>query len=141
MHLSLSKRSRRETLVEVLVRRGAACAILQAMLKREIQRGVREVLQRSPVRSRVRRVALFGSQLHGDARRDSDIDLLIEFTAPVSLLDLAGMELDLKERFCRNVDLRTPKSLSKYFRNEVLAEAEELYKNICDLSRMPFSKV
>lgn len=98
------------------------------MLKREIRRQVREMLQKSPVRARVRRVALFGSQLHGDARRDSDIDLLIEFTSPVSLLDLVGMELDLRERLGRNVDLRTPKSLSKYFREEVLTEAEPLYE-------------
>ena len=101
---------------------------MTTMTKQEIQRRLKEVLRTSPVRSRVRRVALFGSQLHGGARRDSDIDLLIEFTAPVSLLDIVGMELDLKERFGRNVDLRTPKSLSKYFRNEVLAEAESLYE-------------
>ena len=99
------------------------------MQKQKIQRGVREMLQMSPLRGRVRRVALFGSQLHGDARHNSDIDLLVEFTAPVSLLDIVGMELDLKERLGRNVDLRTPKSLSKYFRNDVLAEAYPLYES------------
>jgi predicted nucleotidyltransferase len=98
------------------------------MTKQEIQRQLREMLRTSPVRGRVRRIALFGSQLHGDAGRDSDIDLLIEFSGPVSLLDLVDMELELRERLGRNVDLRTPRSLSKYFRDEVLAEAESLYE-------------
>lgn len=98
------------------------------MFKQEIQRQIQEMLRTSPVRGRVRRISLFGSELHGSARKDSDIDLLIEFISPVSLLDLVGMELDLQKRLGRNVDLRTPKSLSKYFRDEVLAEAELLYE-------------
>jgi uncharacterized protein len=73
-------------------------------------------------RHRIRRLALFGSQLKGTARPDSDIDLLVEFepSRVPSLLALASMELELAELLGgRRVDLRTAEDLSRYFRDEV----------------------
>jgi predicted nucleotidyltransferase len=77
----------------------------------------------------VRTLRLFGSFLHGDARPDSDVDLLVEFEPGqrVGLFDLARMELDLSDLVGRKVDLRTPNELSRYFRGEVLEEARGLY--------------
>lgn len=76
----------------------------------------------------MRRISLFGSRVRGMEREGSDIDLLVEFSSPVSLLELVGMELELQERLHRKVDLRTPQGLSKYFREDVLREAEPLYE-------------
>jgi predicted nucleotidyltransferase len=62
-------------------------------------------------RHKIRRLALFGSQLKGTARPDSDIDLLVEFLpgAPTTLLDMAQIEIELSEALGgRKVDLRTP---------------------------------
>ncbi|MGK7900139.1 MAG: hypothetical protein AB4352_01770 [Hormoscilla sp.] len=42
-------------------------------------------------------------------------------------LGLAGLEIELTEMLGRKVDLRTPAELSRYFRDRVLKEAEELY--------------
>jgi predicted nucleotidyltransferase len=78
----------------------------------------------------IRRLALFGSQLKGTARPDSDIDLLVEFeTGRVpGLLALASMELELSELLGgRRVDLRTAEDLSRYFRGEVVRTAEVQY--------------
>ncbi len=97
------------------------------MRKRDIQRGVLTELQRSPYRSNVRRIALFGSQLHGGKNAKSDIDLLIEFHHPMSMLKLVRLERDLSQTLGKNVDLRTPASISRYFRDDVLREAETLY--------------
>jgi len=82
-------------------------------------------------RNRIRKLSLFGSALKGELRKDSDIDLLVEFhsdeTAP-SLLDLARMERELSKLLRgRKVDLRTPGELSRYFRDEVLATASVQY--------------
>lgn len=82
-------------------------------------------------RNRIRRLSLFGSALKGELRRDSDIDLLVEFhsdeTVP-SLLDLARMERELSKLLGgRRVDLRTPNELSRYFRDEVLSTASVQY--------------
>ena len=80
-------------------------------------------------RNRIRKLSLFGSVLRDDFRPESDVDVLVEFDpdARVSLFGLAGMEIELTELVGRKVDLNTPMCLSKYFREEVLAEAEALY--------------
>jgi predicted nucleotidyltransferase len=79
---------------------------------------------------RVRKLSLFGSQLKGTARPESDIDLLVEFApdAHPTLLDLAQIEAELSAAMNgRKVDLRTPEDLSRFFRNEVLRTAEIQY--------------
>jgi uncharacterized protein len=43
------------------------------------------------------------------------------------LLDVAGMEIELTEMLGRKVDLRTAQDLSRYFRDEVVAQAEVRY--------------
>lgn len=74
----------------------------------------------------IRRLALFGSQLNGTARPDSDIDLLVEFqpTARPTLLDMAQIESELSAVLQgRKVDLRTASDLSPYFRDDVVRTA------------------
>lgn len=77
-------------------------------------------------RNHIRKLALFGSVLREDFRPDSDVDILVEFLpdARVSLFKMAAMERELSEVIGRKVDLRTPGDLSRYFRQEVLDEAE-----------------
>ncbi|MFA7235989.1 MAG: nucleotidyltransferase family protein [Phycisphaeraceae bacterium] len=80
-------------------------------------------------RNRIRRLSLFGSVLREDFRPDSDIDMLVEFEpdARVSLFDVGGMMYELTEMLGRQVDLRTPADLSRYFRQQVIADSELLY--------------
>ena len=82
-------------------------------------------------RRHIRRLSLFGSVLRGDAGPDSDVDLLVEFSrgARPSFLDLAEIEQELSGLLeGRQVDLRTAEDLSRYFRDEVLREAEVQYE-------------
>ena len=79
---------------------------------------------------RISRLALFGSQLKGTARPDSDVDLLVEFApdARPTLLDLAQIEIELSRALGgRKVDVRTPQDLSHYFRDEVVRTAQVQY--------------
>ena len=80
-------------------------------------------------RHRVHRLSLFGSILRDDFGPDSDVDVLVEFQpgARVSLFDLGGMIMELRDMLGRDVDLRTAADLSKYFRDEVVAGARPLY--------------
>lgn len=83
-------------------------------------------------RHQIRRLSLFGSVLRGDAGPDSDVDLLVEFSrgARPSFLDLAEIEQELAGMLSgRRVDLRTADDLSRYFREEVLREAEVQYES------------
>ncbi len=79
-------------------------------------------------RNHIRRMSLFGSVIRDDFTPQSDVDILVEFqpgrTPGFAYFD---MERDLSKMLGRKVDLNTPSELSKYFRREVLAEAEEIY--------------
>ena len=81
-------------------------------------------------RHHIRKLALFGSQLKGTARPDSDIDLLVEFVpdARPTLFDLAQIEIELSQALGgRKVDVRTPQDLSRFFRDEVVRTAQVQY--------------
>jgi uncharacterized protein len=79
-------------------------------------------------RHHIRRLAFFGSVVRDDFTPDSDVDVLVEFQGGSTPgFAFASMQDELSEMLGRRVDLNTVNSLSKYFRDEVLAEAEELY--------------
>jgi uncharacterized protein len=79
-------------------------------------------------RNHIRRLSLFGSVLRGELRPDSDIDVLVEFQ-PGHTPGFAffAMEDELSQLLGRKVDLNTPRFLSRYFRDHVMAEAEVQY--------------
>ena len=82
------------------------------------------------MQNRIKRLALFGSVLRDSFRADSDIDILVEFMPGqrVGMLAMARIERELCLIFGgRKVDLRTPAELSRYFRSEVLQQAEVCY--------------
>ena len=68
------------------------------------------------------RASIFGSVARGDATDSSDIDFLVEFERGRSLLDLAGLQLDLADVLKRKVDVATPDSLHPALRDDILAE-------------------
>ena len=78
----------------------------------------------------IRKLSLFGSFVSGDSRPDSDVDVLVEFEQGRSpgFFSIFRMEEALSNIFGgRQVDLRTPQDLSRYFRDEVLKSAEVQY--------------
>ena len=81
-------------------------------------------------RNHIRKLSLFGSVLRGDATPESDVDFFVEFkpAATPGYFGLARMERELSEILGgRKVDLRTASELSRYFRDEVLAQARVQY--------------
>lgn len=80
-------------------------------------------------RNRIRRLSFFGSVLRDDFAPTSDVDVLVEFEpdAVVGYFAMARMERELSEMLARAVDFRTPGELSRHFRDEVLAAAQETY--------------
>ena len=76
----------------------------------------------------IRRLALFGSVLRDDFTDESDIDILVEFEPEhMPGLEFFTLQRELSEILGRQVDLNTPGFLSPYFRDEVLAEAEDRF--------------
>jgi hypothetical protein len=89
-----------------------------------------ELLQQK--RDDIRRIAtkhgaynlrVFGSVARGEARPDSDIDLLIDKGPTTSSWFPAGLVLELEEILGRRVEIVTEKALSPYLRDRVLSEA------------------
>lgn len=80
-------------------------------------------------RNRVRRLSLFGSVLREDFGPESDVDILVEFEpgTRVGLIRLSGLEIELGNIVGRKIDLNTPGFLSKYYRDQILAEADVQY--------------
>ena len=100
------------------------------MSKQEIKQKIKETIERDHLKDEVKKILLFGSYLHGNFREDSDIDILVEFlpTAHVGFFRLVEIQNELSRSTGKKVNLLTPEALSKYFKNEVLAEAEIIYE-------------
>lgn len=84
----------------------------------------------------VQKLSLFGSILRPPSpeggygfRPTSDVDMLVEFLPgrTPSLLDFAGMQMEMTELIGREAQLHTPPMLSRFFRDEVLREARMLH--------------
>ena len=80
-------------------------------------------------RYQVDRLALFGSVLSQNFRRDSDVDVLVSFEpdAHVGFLTLSRMQRELSELFKRKVDLVLMDGLKPVIRDSILANIEEVY--------------
>jgi uncharacterized protein len=79
-------------------------------------------------RHHIRKLALFGSILHGDFRPESDMDVLVEFEPGYNPgFAFFDIERDLEAIFGHRVDLNTPGFLSPHFRDQVVAEARDVY--------------
>jgi len=72
-------------------------------------------------RHHLTKLALFGSVLTDRFGPESDVDVLFEYDPGhvPSLFDVAAMEEELSEILGRKADMRTPRDLSRYFRDEV----------------------
>ena len=79
-------------------------------------------------RYHIRKLSLFGSVLRNDFTNESDVDILVEFrVGKTPGLMIVSIEEELSQLLKRDVDLRTPAELSRYFRNRVLEEAVVIY--------------
>jgi uncharacterized protein len=71
----------------------------------------------------VKSLMMFGSVARDEARKDSDVDLLVEFERPVGLFTFVRLKRYLEEILESSVDLGTPDSLKPYLRESVFREA------------------
>ena len=70
----------------------------------------------------VKRAGMFGSVARAEARKDSDIDILVELPDGATLFDLVGLKIELEERLKRKVDVLTYNSIYHLLKERILSE-------------------
>lgn len=75
------------------------------------------------IRYAVEEIGIFGSYLRKEQQNTSDIDILIEFERPVSLLKVVSLENYLSDLLGVKVDIVPKKDIRPELKDEILAEA------------------
>lgn len=75
----------------------------------------------------VARIGVFGSVVRGEDTKDSDIDLIVDFSEPIGLMDLVGLEFYLSDKIGKKVEIATRKSLSPYIKDKVFKQERIIY--------------
>jgi len=102
------------------------------MDKENIKKLLREAVKVSPHFESIKSVTIFGSYVNGTPDTDSDIDVLIDFepSAIIGFFALSDIKNSFESFLKKSVDLLTPAAISKYFRDEVINQAETVYKKL-----------
>ena len=66
---------------------------------------------------------VFGSVLHGDDQKVSDLDILMDPTPETTMFDMGAIRHELLQLLGVHVDVLTPNALPDSFRVKVIAEA------------------
>jgi uncharacterized protein len=73
----------------------------------------------------VSEIGIFGSVVRGEARDDSDVDVLVDFSKPIGLIRFMKLEYHLEELFGgTKVDLVSRKALKPYLGKVILQEVQ-----------------
>lgn len=73
---------------------------------------------------------LFGSRAHGDNKKNSDYDIVVEFSpdSKTTLLGMIEMQLYLEDVLHADVDIVTKESISPYMRDSILSSVIPIYE-------------
>ncbi len=118
----------REALRLLVERSRGGTTVADAPLKADVKRRLAEL--EKPLRQRgISGLSLFGSVIHGDARPDSDIDVLIDIApqSHFSLVDLVSVKYLLEEELGHRVDVITREGLDPSLKKTVFCEAEAVF--------------
>lgn len=94
--------------------KGPSCASLQENL--------RKLKPKVSRKFKVKSLGLFGSYVKGQASSTSDVDVLVEFSSRIDLLDFVALEKYLTEQTGAKIDLVSSKALRPEFRDAILNE-------------------
>ena len=71
---------------------------------------------------KVKTIGVFGSYVRGEQKRNSDVDILVEFEEPIGLFEFMELENHLSDLLDVKVDLVSKKALKPHIGEHILAE-------------------
>ena len=74
----------------------------------------------------VSKAGVYGSYVRGEAREDSDLDVVVELPEKASLLDLVHLQLELQDVLGLKVDVAEYDGLHPRLRNRILSEERRI---------------
>ena len=89
----------------------------------EIEKRIKAQKALLKAKFKVKEIGIFGSYLRGKQKKSSDLDLLVEFSVPVSLFDFVSLENYLSQILGVKVDLVMKDSLKARIRDKIIGEA------------------
>lgn len=90
----------------------------KAMDARRIGRAITPILKKNGVA----RAGIFGSYARGEAKKRSDVDIVVRFRKRKSLLNLASLEIQLEKKLGKRADVITYNSIHHLLKNRILHE-------------------
>ena len=91
---------------------------------RDVQRMLQTHKEELRKKYGVKRIGIFGSYSRGEQRKDSDVDILVEFEHPIGLIDFIRLQEYLESLLGVKVDLVTKGALKKRIKERVLQEVK-----------------
>lgn len=90
----------------------------------EIKRVLRDYKSVLEKKYHVHTLGIFGSYLHNEQAGDSDLDILVDFSSPISLFEFIDMEEELSELLRIKVDLVSRNALKPFIGRRILSEVQ-----------------
>lgn len=89
----------------------------------EIKKILNESKEELREKYKIKEIGIFGSYIKEKQKKRSDLDILVGFEEPVSLLELVGIELYLSKILKVKVDLIPRDDLRPELKDDILKEA------------------
>ena len=92
------------------------------MNKQKIMKEIASNLPALEQNYHVKRLGIFGSVAKGEQKKDSDVDLLVEFSSPIGFFDFIRLENFLSKILKQKIDLVTKNALKRGMKDEIIKE-------------------
>ncbi len=92
------------------------------MKKEDIIKKISKPLPLLKDKYHIKSMGIFGSYVRGEEKKDSDLDILVEFQEPIGLLKFIELENDLSDMIGIKVDLVSKKALKSRIGSYILKE-------------------
>jgi uncharacterized protein len=95
----------------------------RALSMTDIQKAIQPILWKYPIKS----ASIFGSYARQEARPDSDIDILVEFSSTIGLIQFVNIQLELEDTLGKKVDLVELSTLKPQLKTNILKDQIAIY--------------